>query len=93
MNKTELISAVSRKTGIRKSDVQLIINSCFDTITEELCDGQEVQITGFGKFKTGEVKEHLGRNPLDATEVIKVPASVRVYFSTGTKLKDEVNKK
>ena len=93
MNKTELISAVSKKTGIRKSDVKMILDACLDTITEELIEEQSVQLTGFGTFKLGTVKEHLGRNPLDSTEFIKIDATKRVYFSAGTKLKRDVNEK
>ena len=93
MNKTELISAVSKKTGIRKSDVQMILDACLSTITEELSEGQNVQLTGFGTFKVGNVKEHLSRNPLDSTEFIKIESTNRVYFSTGTKLKKEINVK
>lgn len=93
MNKLELVSAVSKKTGMSKTDVNKMLNAVIETITEELASDEEVKLIGFGKFSVSDVKPHLGRNPLDPTEVIKIEGSKRVYFSAGSKLKERINDK
>ena len=92
MNKTELISAIAKRTGLPKSEVNKMLNAYIDVVSETLAEGDIVQLVGFGKFSTSDVKEHFGRNPMDTTEVIKIPQSKRVYFSAGSKLKDRINK-
>lgn len=93
MNKTELISAVAKKTGLSKSEVAKVLNTSLDVISTELSEGQEVQLVGFGKFSISCVKAHYGRNPLNINEVIKIDEMNRVYFSAGAKLKRRINEK
>ena len=51
MNKTELIAAITEKTGFTKKDAEKALNSVVDVITESLTKGEKVQIVGFGSFE------------------------------------------
>ena len=63
MNKTELVAAVSEKSGISKKDAERVVAATFDIITAELAKGEKVQISGFGAFEVKEREARVGRNP------------------------------
>ena len=50
MNKTELIAALTEKTGFTKKDAEKALNAVVDVITESLSKGDKVQVVGFGSF-------------------------------------------
>jgi DNA-binding protein HU-beta len=58
-------------------------------VTEALKSGEEVRITGFGKFSVRERKAREGRNP-QTGEKMKIPASKVPAFSAGNALKEAV---
>ena len=63
MNKTELIAAITEKTGFTKKDAEKALNSVVDVITESLVKGEKVQIVGFGSFEVKARPERVARNP------------------------------
>ena len=93
MNKSELVDALSDKTGMTKADSAKVIDALFDTdggvIAEALQKGNRVQITGFGTFETKERKARTGRNPRTG-ETIKIKATKTPGFRAGKGLKDAV---
>ncbi len=91
MNKAELISAVSEKTGLSKKNSEEAINATFDTIAESLEAGERVQLVGFGVFDVKERAARMGRNPKTKQE-IEIPASRVPTFKAGKALKDVVDK-
>lgn len=91
MNKAELISAVSEKTGLSKKDSEKAINATFDTIGESLEAGERVQLVGFGVFDIKDRPARVGRNP-KTKEEINIPASRVPTFKAGKALKDSVDK-
>ena len=91
MNKAELVSAVAEKTGMSKKDSEKAINAAFDTITEALAAGDNVQLVGFGAFEVKERGARIGRNP-KTKEEIEIPASRVASFKVGKALKEAVTK-
>ena len=63
-----------------------------ETIKSSLESGEDVMISGFGKFSTQKKKERRGRNPSTGKEVMIGPRKV-VTFSCSGKLKDRMNGK
>ncbi|MEK9671648.1 MAG: HU family DNA-binding protein [Rhodospirillaceae bacterium] len=90
MNKNELISAVSDRTGLSKSDTASAVDSVFDAITAALSGGDEVRLVGFGTFSVAQRRASTGRNPRTG-ETIQIPASKQPKFKAGKGLKDSVN--
>ena len=90
MNKTELISAMSEKSELTKVDTEKALKAFIDTVTEELKNGEKVQLVGFGTFEVTERAERQGRNPKTG-ETITIPASKSPKFKAGRSLKDIVN--
>jgi len=91
MNKTELIAAVAEKSGMTKKDAERVVSVTFDTIAQQLQEGEKVQISGFGIFEVKEREARVGRNPR-TKEAIQIPASKAPTFKAGKALKDAVAK-
>ena len=91
MNKTELIAAVSEKTGVSKKDCEKTISAMLDQVAESLAQGDKVQIVGFGSFEVKERQARTGRNPKTG-EAVEIAASMAPVFKAGKALKDTVAK-
>ncbi len=89
MNKTELIEKIAEKADVPKSEAQRHFDAFEEIVTDVLKSGDEVQITGFGKFYVREQKARDGRNP-QTGEKIRIPAQKVPSFSAGNALKKSV---
>ena len=90
MNKTELIAAVAAKTGITKKDAEGIVSATFETIAQELQNGEKVQVSGFGIFEVKAREARVGRNP-HTKQAIQIPASKVPAFKAAKALKEKVS--
>ncbi|GEO77772.1 nucleoid, histone-like DNA-binding protein HU [Companilactobacillus mindensis DSM 14500] len=88
-NKAELIDSVTSKTGLTKKDATSAVDAVFETIQENLSEGNKVQLIGFGNFEVRQRAARKGRNPQTGEE-IKIPASKVPAFKPGKALKDSV---
>ncbi len=91
MNKSELISAVSEKTQLTKSQVESILNSTLEIIKKTVSKGDEVKIIGFGSFQKQSRKAKTGRNPKTGVEH-KIPECNIPRFKPGKEFKNLVDK-
>jgi nucleoid DNA-binding protein len=89
MNKTELIERIAEEAGVPTSEAQKHFGAFEQVVTEALKGGEEVRITGFGKFSVRERKAREGRNP-QTGEKMKIAASKIPAFSAGNALKQAV---
>ncbi len=89
MNKTEFIEKVAQEAEVSTSEAQRYFEAFEQVVTETLKDGDEVQITGFGKFSVKERKARDGRNP-QTGEKMKIPASKVPSFSAGNAFKEAI---
>lgn len=88
-NKSDLIEKIAEKGDFTKKNAQKALNACLDAIQENLANGENLRIAGFGTFKVSERKERKGRNPQTGEEMT-IPASSTVKFNPGKSLKDQV---
>jgi DNA-binding protein HU-beta len=89
LNKTELIERIAQEAGVTTSEAQEHFGAFERVVTEALKGGEEVRITGFGKFSVKERKAREGRNP-QTGEKMKIEASKVPSFSAGNALKGAV---
>jgi DNA-binding protein HU-beta len=92
MNKSQLIEAVAADSGLTKTDSAIAIDSLLGTVTKTLKKGDEVIITGFGKFSVVKRGARNGVNPRTG-EKVKIKASKAPKFSAGATLKQAVSGK
>lgn len=90
MNKTELIEAIAKESGLKKKDAEAALVAFVDVVEKALADGEKVQLVGFGTFETKTRAAREGRNPKTG-ETIKIAASKYPAFSAGKAFKDKVN--
>jgi DNA-binding protein HU-beta len=70
MTKAEIVSNISDKLGIDKSDVQITIEKFMDEIKGSLEHGNNVYLRGFGSFIVKRRAKKTGRNISKNTAVI-----------------------
>ena len=92
MNKTELVAALTEKTGLTKKEAEAAVNGLVEVITDALVAGEKVQIVGFLSAEVKDRPERQARNP-QTKETITIPASKAPVFKAGKSLKDAVNAK
>jgi DNA-binding protein HU-beta len=93
VNKTELIDAIAKDSGLSRTDSARSLDSLITTVQKTLKKGDDVAITGFGKFSVTKRAARAGRNPATG-EAIKIKASKAPKFTAGQTLKTAVaNKK
>ena len=92
MNKTELIAAIAEQAEISKKDAEKALKAFVDVVTEQLKEGEKVQLVGFGTFEVSERAAREGRNP-QTGKTMKIAACKAPKFKAGKALKDMVNGK
>lgn len=93
MNKVELADAIVHKTGLPKKDVELVVETMLDVITNSLNNGEEVRLTGFGTFSAKFRSARMGVNPQNPSERQQIPAVTIPKFKAGKALKDALKAK
>lgn len=89
MNKSELINAIAKASGISKAAAARSLDAFIKTISDVLSKGGRVALPGFGSFDIGKRKKRMGRNPRTG-QVITIPAAKVPKFKAGKNLKDRV---
>ena len=92
MNKTELIDAVAKDSGLARRDAAKAVDSLTNAVMKAMKKGDDVAITGFGKFSVTKRGARTGRNPATGA-ALKIKASKAPKFSAGATLKAAVNGK
>lgn len=90
MNKKELIKKVATDLDITQKDTEGVVSCVFNTIVDSLIGGEEVSITGFGKFSVTERAARTGVNPSNG-EKISIAASRAPKFKAAKALKEALN--
>ena len=89
MNKSELVDQIAQRAGLSKDQAGEALGATIAAIEEGLAAGEEIAITGFGKFSVAHRSAREGVNPATG-ERIQIAASKAPRFSPGAKLKEAV---
>jgi DNA-binding protein HU-beta len=90
MNKSELAQAVASRAGIDNNEAKKAVEATFEAIADELGNGGEIAISGFGKFSVSDRAARQGVNPATG-EKIQIAASKAAKFSAASGLKTQLN--
>lgn len=88
MNRPELAAKIAERLHLQKKQVEDVLEAFEAEVTETLCRGGEVTLTGFGQFVARERSARSGVNPRHPDQRIQVPAVKVAKFKTGKNLKD-----
>jgi integration host factor subunit alpha len=92
LTKANIAEEVWNKTRIPKWRSAELVDSAFEAIKETLESGEDVLISGFGKFSVQKKKERRGRNP-QTGEPITLAARKIVTFKCCRALRNKMNGK
>ncbi|MBO6826676.1 MAG: integration host factor subunit beta [Sneathiella sp.] len=93
MIKSELIAFLAEKyPHLYLRDVERIVTTIFDEISDAMARGDRVELRGFGAFSTKERAARVGRNPRTG-ESVQVEKKYVPYFKCGKELRERLNGK
>ena len=91
MTKSELIQHVAElNPHLYHRDVERIVTTIFDEISEALARGDRVELRGFGAFSVKQRDARIGRNPRTGAAV-QVAEKHIPFFKTGKLLRERMN--
>ena len=90
LTKSHLINAIAEQNGFTQKKSSETVETILEIIKSSLESGEDVLVSGFGKFCVKEKRERKGRNPATGEDVILRPRRV-VTFRCSRKLKDKIN--
>ncbi|MDE0994329.1 MAG: integration host factor subunit beta [Rhodospirillales bacterium] len=91
MTKSELIAKLANENPhLFQRDVERIVTTIFDEISNALAQGDRVELRGFGAFSIKERGSRVGRNPRTG-ESVEVGEKFIPYFKTGKQLRERLN--
>ena len=93
MIRSELIQKIADENPhLFQRDVERIVNTIFEEITDALANGDRVELRGFGAFSVKTRGARVGRNPRTG-EAVSVDHKKLPIFKTGKLLRDRLNGK
>jgi integration host factor subunit beta len=91
MTKSDLIKRLAdANPHLFLRDVERIVSTVFEEVTQALVRGDRVELRGFGAFSVRQRGSRVGRNPRTGDEV-EVPDKAVPYFKTGKELRERLN--
>jgi integration host factor subunit alpha len=86
------LASIGRGTVFGKKESFDLVESLLEIIKKTLENGEDVLISGFGKFCVNEKKERRGRNP-QTGEKLTLRSRRTITFQCSGKLRDKINGK
>lgn len=91
MIRSELVQALLKDNpSLSQRDVEAIVSTFFDEITERLAANGRVELRGFGAFSTRVRDARMGRNPRTG-ETVEVDAKRVPFFKPGKEMRLRLN--
>ena len=90
LTKDHLIISVSNYLDLPKRESAALVESTLEIIKRTLENGEDVLISGFGKFSVKEKKKRKGRNPASGNDLI-LDARRVVTFKCSNVLREKLN--
>lgn len=90
LTKADIVETISEENGYTKNKSFEIVETLLEIIKSSLESGDDVLISGFGKFRVNEKKERRGRNPAAGQPMILAARQV-VTFRCSRQLRDKIN--
>ncbi|MEM6811257.1 MAG: integration host factor subunit beta [Pseudomonadota bacterium] len=91
MTKSELIQKLAeRNPHLFLRDIEKIVDTVFNEITDTLVEGNRIELRGFGAFSIKHRDARVGRNPRTG-ETVHVDAKRLPFFKTGKALRERLN--
>ena len=90
LTKADIIDTVYNNCGCSKTESTKLVESTLETIKKHLESGEDILISGFGKFYVNKKNERKGRNPATGND-LTLGARRVVTFKCSPVLKEKIN--
>lgn len=90
MTKADICERISSNIGISKKEAAEMVEVVFDIMKNTLESGENLKISGFGKFEVKQKKDRKGRNP-QTGESITIEARKILSFKPSVLLRSAIN--
>ncbi len=92
VTKATLADSIFKTSDLQKNQSIVIVDSLMEIIKSTLESGEDILITGFGKFTVKDKKTRTGRNP-QTEKPLQLDARKVVLFRCSAVLREKINKK
>ena len=92
VTKATLADSIYNNSDLQKNESIVILDSLMEIIKSTLESGEDILITGFGKFTVKDKKTRKGRNP-QTEKPLQLAARKVVLFRCSAVLREKINKK
>ena len=90
VTKAKLAEAISNQLGLTQQESTKVIESILEILKQTLASGEDVMLSGFGKFNVKAKTERRGRNPATGDHLMLGARRV-VSFKCSNKLREKLN--
>ncbi len=90
LTKSQIVDSIAEKNGFTKRESTEAVETILELIKSTLASGEDVLISGFGKFCAKDKRERKGRNPSTGEDMVLASRRV-VTFKCSGKLRDKIN--
>ena len=91
LTKSQIVDRIAEKNGFTKNQSTEAVETILELIKSTLASGDDVLISGFGKFCVNDKRERKGRNPSTGKDMVLAPRRI-VTFRCSRKLRDSINR-
>lgn len=90
LTKADIIEVIQSKNDLTVKQVADLVEKIIESMKDTLVSGEDVLISGFGKFCVKNKAERKGRNPATGEDQM-LPARKVVTFKCSSKLRAKIN--
>jgi len=90
LTKDDIVRALAKENGYQINQSVELIETLLDLIKSNLASGEDVLISGFGKFCVKKKRERRGRNPATGEDMMLAPRRI-VTFKCSGQLRKRIN--
>ena len=91
LTKAHIVDAVAERSGYTRKESIVVVEILLELIKQSLESGEDVLISGFGKFCVKNKKKRKGRNPATGKDMMLRRRKV-VTFKCSGKLREKLNR-
>ena len=91
LTKEKIINNIYHQVGLSKSQSRIVVERLFELIKQTLESGEDLLISGFGKFSVKDKNERRGRNPQTGEPIILSSRRVVTFKCSGV-LRQKIDK-
>lgn len=90
LTKIDIIEKISEKNNLSATEAKDTVERLLEIMKSTLASGEDIMLSGFGKFQVNEKAPRKGRNPATGEEMVLDKRRVVVFKCAGS-LRDQIN--